>query len=135
MLDLRRALVQTDWADETDRLVLRKQDRGRHCLYIRRRHCSSRVVLMNKLTQLKRTRSRSSCAAAGSSSRKGLTQNCPWVVHLQWIGLGQSADGLGWIGSQNGPKDNSGMIQLRRTGSHSSHTAAGSSSSLVDAMT
>jgi len=26
---------------------------------------------------------------------------------LGWIGLGQSADGLGWMGSQNGPIDNS----------------------------
>jgi len=26
------------------------------------------------------------------------SQSCPWVG-LGWVGLGQSADGLGWIGS------------------------------------
>jgi len=32
-------------------------------------------------------------------------QRFPLVV--SWVGLGQSADGLGWIGPQNRPMDNS----------------------------
>jgi len=52
----------------------------------------------------------------------GWVQIFPLVVG--WVGLGQSADGLGWV-TQNGPTDNSGFLTTTRYTIPRTHSLTG----------